>query len=212
MTKTLLLDYFDHRPTETMAQDLLGKTLLYHSPKGLVGGLIVETEAYLGQQDSAAHAFKGHRSKANEPLYGPPGTIYIYQRHGQFCFDIAVQAKDIPQGILIRGLEPTIGRDIMEQNRVRPTPYELTNGPGKLMQAFGIQDTTLNNQQMDQTPLTIDLDTYRIPQKIGSSARIGVRKNGAWVDKPLRYFVTGNPYCSKILKRDMDLNHFGWQG
>ncbi|WP_416353857.1 DNA-3-methyladenine glycosylase [Agrilactobacillus fermenti] len=211
MSVQQLIDFFDHRPTELIAQDLLGKTLLYHGPKGTVGGLIVETEAYLGQQDTAAHAYQGHRSKANEPLYGPPGTIYIYQRHSQYCFDIAAQAKDIPQGILIRGLEPTIGLAIMQQNRQRPNFYEITNGPGKLMQALGIQSTDMNNLQMDHAPLTIDLTTFKTPRAIESSARIGVRKNGTWVDKPLRFFVTGNPYVSKMRKREMQLETRGWQ-
>ncbi|MFD1672446.1 DNA-3-methyladenine glycosylase [Agrilactobacillus yilanensis] len=208
---TLLIDFFDHRPTPAIAQDLLGKTLLYHGPHGAVGGLIVETEAYLGQQDSAAHAYQGHRSRANEALYGTPGTIYIYQRHGQFCFDIATQAKDEPQGILIRSIEPTIGLTIMTQNRPRPKPYELTNGPGKLMQALGIQDTNLNLAHLDQAPLTIDLTTFKRPIQIQESPRIGVRKNGGWVAKPLRYFVAGNPYVSKMLKRDMALDSHGWQ-
>lgn len=211
MSDPLLIDFFDHRPTDTIAQDLLGKTLLYHGPSGTVGGLIVETEAYLGQRDTAAHAYQGHRSKANEPLYGVPGTIYIYQRHGQYCFDIATQPKDNPQGVLIRGLQPTIGLKQMQKNRPRPTPYELTNGPGKLMQALGIQDKTLNLLQMDEAPLTIDLAQQKRPEHIVDSARIGVRKNGSWVDKPLRFYVAGNPYVSKIRKRDMDLKTFGWQ-
>lgn len=210
MAKKTLLDFFDHRTTDLIAQDLLGRTLLYHSPKGTMGGLIVETEAYLGQQDTAAHAFKGHRSKANEPLYGLPGTIYIYQRHGQFCFDISAQAKDIPQGVLIRGIQPTIGIELMKQNRVRPTDIELTNGPGKLMQALGIHDTKMNLLQMDHAPLTIDLEQQRTPHQIVQGARIGVRKNGSWVDKPLRYYVAGNPYVSKMRKGEMNLETNGW--
>lgn len=211
MSTPLLIDFFDHRTTDIIAQDLLGKTLVYHGPQGTVGGLIVETEAYLGQDDTAAHAYQGHRSQANEPLYGVPGTIYIYQRHGQYCFDIAAQAKDIPQGVLIRALQPTLGVAQMQQNRPRPTPYELTNGPGKLMQALGIQSKAMNLLQMDQAPLTIDLTQAKQPQAIANSPRIGVRKNGSWVAKPLRYYVAGNPYVSKMRKRDMDLKTFGWQ-
>lgn len=185
--------------------------LTYQSPKGLVGGWIVETEAYLGQLDSAAHAFKGRRTASNEPLYGPPGTVYIYSIHGRYLLDVAAQAKDVPQGVLIRAVEPFIGKEIMLKNRAK-TGFDLTNGPGKLMEAFGISDKKMNFEIFgDNSKLDIHKHRKKIPQMIETSNRIGVSNQGDWAGKPLRYFVKGNPFVSGMKKRDMDLDHFGWR-
>lgn len=201
--------FFSGRPTPEIAQAVLGKTLTYDGPHGLVGGVIVEAEAYLGPKDSAAHAYKGHRSAANEALYGAPGTIYIYSQHGKFMFDIAVQEKDNPQGILIRGLEPTIGIEQMAEARGKTGP-EIANGPGKLMDAFDIHDKTLNLQLLNAGPLQLELVGGRTPANIATTARIGVSQRGSSTDAPYRFYVAGNPYVSKILKRDVDHEHHGW--
>ncbi|EHO52175.1 DNA-3-methyladenine glycosylase [Lentilactobacillus kisonensis F0435] len=184
--------------------------LTYDSPKGRVGGWIVEAEAYMGQKDSAAHAFKGRRTASNEPLYGPPGTVYIYSIHGRYLLDVAAQEKDVPQGILIRAIQPTIGEGIMLTNRKKPG-VSLTNGPGKLMEAFGIADKKMNFEIFGDGRLKIDKQQRKMPATIASSNRIGVANQGDWATKPLRYFVKGNPYVSGIRKRDVDQTHFGWR-
>lgn len=201
--------FFSGKPTEQITQNVLGKLLSYQSPSGLVSGYIVEAEAYLGARDSAAHAYQGRRTAANEALYGAPGTIYIYTLHGQYMFDIAVQPKDEPQGILVRGLEPVEGIDIMTKNRGK-TGSELTNGPGKLMSAFGIHDKQWNLTMINAGPIKIDLTTGRQPQQIVSSARVGVSQRGDATDAPYRYYVKGNPYVSGMKKRDVDLKTHGW--
>ena len=86
--------FFTGRPTTEIAQDLLGKLVVYDGPDGMTGGYIVETEAYLGENDSASHAFNGRRTGYSESLYGQPGDIYLYQIRGHYCFDIVVQDKD----------------------------------------------------------------------------------------------------------------------
>lgn len=108
--------YFTNRSTDKIAQDLLGRPLYFDNAEKL-GGYIVECEAYMGIKDRAAHSYGGRRSQANEGLYGPGGTLYIYSQRQYFFFDIATQQKDEPQGILIRAIEPTIGIDTMIQNR-----------------------------------------------------------------------------------------------
>ncbi|GHP13628.1 putative 3-methyladenine DNA glycosylase [Lentilactobacillus fungorum] len=202
--------FYASAPTTELSKQLLGMLLTYESPKGKVGGWIVETEAYLGQKDSAAHAFNGRRTASNEPLYGPPGTVYIYSIHGRYLLDVAAQAKDTPQGILIRAIEPAIGVDIMLANRHKPGT-NLTNGPGKLMEAFGIADKKMNFEIFGDGRLNIDKQTKKIPTTIESSNRIGVANQGDWATKPLRYFVKGNPYVSGIAKRDVDQKYFGWR-
>ncbi|MEJ6400815.1 DNA-3-methyladenine glycosylase [Nicoliella lavandulae] len=194
-------DFFSNRSTETIAEDCLGRKLIYDGPKGRVGGYIVEAEAYLGENDSAAHAFQGRRTPSVEPLYGAPGSVYIYSIHGRYCFDIVTQPKDVPQGILIRGLEPSDGIDIMKQNRSKGG-VNLTNGPGKLMEAFGIHDCDLNLQLVNDCPFKMDLDHKRPFRKVIASERIGVNQDGKDASEPLRFNVAGNPYVSGILKRD----------
>lgn len=205
-----MAEFFSGRSTETVTRDLLGKLLRYRSPKGLVSGYIVEAEAYLGAADSAAHAYQGRRTKANDALYGAPGNIYIYTSRGYYAFDIAAQSEGEPQGILIRGVEPKDGLSIMMANRPK-TGSELTNGPGKLMQAFGVNDLHWNNTMLDDSPFSIDLQDSRTPVKIVSSARIGVSKRGGQTNAPYRYYVAGNPYVSGMRKRDMDFETHGWQ-
>lgn len=202
--------FYASAPTDQIAQKMLGMLLTYQSPQGLVGGWIVETEAYMGQLDSAAHAFKGRRTASNEPLYGPPGTVYIYSIHGRYLLDVAAQPKDVPQGVLIRAVEPFVGQEIMMKNRTK-TGWDLTNGPGKLMEAFGISDKKMNFEIFGDSKLNIDQHRKKTPKKIGVSNRVGVSNQGDWAVKPLRYFVAGNPYVSGMKKRGMDLTDFGWR-
>lgn len=201
--------FYSSSTTDQISKQMLGMLLTYDSPKGRVGGWIVETEAYMGQKDSAAHAFKGRRTASNEPLYGPPGTVYIYSIHGRYLLDVAAQEKDTPQGVLIRAIEPTIGLDIMEHNRTRHG-VDLTNGPGKLMEAFGINDKTMNMEIFGDSKLNIHQRDKKTPALIEESNRIGVANQGSWATKPLRYFVKGNPYVSGIKKRDVNLDTHGW--
>ncbi|UDM32265.1 DNA-3-methyladenine glycosylase [Lentilactobacillus laojiaonis] len=205
------IEYFAQGSTDAIAQQLLGSRLLYHSPQGLMGGLIVETEAYLGPLDSTAHSYQNKHTKANEPIYSPPGVVYIYTIYGQFLLNVTTQKMGIPQAVLIRAIEPTVGKDLMLANRPKKSGFEMTNGPGKLMKALGIQDRRMNFELFGESALDIDLFKPKIPKKIGLSARIGVSNIDSWAEKPLRFFVSGNPYVSGISKRDMDLENFGWR-
>ncbi len=202
--------FFTNRSTQAIAQDLLGTHLLYTSHQGTLGGLIVEAEAYVGTDDTAAHAYNGRRTPFSEPLYHEPGTIYIYQLRGFFLFDIVTQAVDQPQGILIRAIEPTHGIEQMRLNRPKPG-VELTNGPGKLMGALGIHDKQLTFQNVADAPLMIDLAHRRHPKSIVTAPRIGVNYKAASGQLPYRYYVAGNPYVSGLPKRQWDLEQHGWQ-
>ncbi|MBP3041291.1 DNA-3-methyladenine glycosylase [Bacillaceae bacterium Marseille-Q3522] len=202
--------FFNHRPTTEIAKSLLGKRLVYQSPQGRISGYIVEVEAYLGEEDSAAHAYKGRRTPSNEALYGPPGTIYIYSMHGRYMLNTITQDAGKPQGILIRAIEPEIGIKIMEKNRQKHG-FDLTNGPGKLMEALGIGDKTLNLTHMSDAPLFVDLSPGKSPTAIGVSVRIGVSQIGSGYKAPYRFFVMGNPYVSAMRKRDMNLSTYGWR-
>lgn len=210
-TSQVTLKRFLERDTVTVARDLLGCQLRYQTAQGTLAGYIVETEAYLGQQDQAAHAYAGRRTKSNQALYAAAGTVYIYSIYGQFLLNVITQAVDVPQGVLIRGLEPCLGQNMMAANRgLTATTPQLTNGPGKLMQAFGIQDLTLNETLYNTGALSLDCQQRRWPQQIAASGRIGVPHKAKWTTAPLRFYVAGNAYVSKIAKRDCQPNQ-GWR-
>ncbi|WP_206184313.1 DNA-3-methyladenine glycosylase [Sporolactobacillus sp. THM19-2] len=203
-------DFFNHRPTEEIARSILGKRLIYCSSQGFLSGFIVETEAYLGENDSTAHAYKGRRTAANEALYGPAGIIYIFMLRGYPMLNVITQDRGVPQGILIRAVEPEKGMDIMEKNRGKGG-FGLTSGPGKLTTAYGICDKSLNLKPMADSPLYIELEGGRAPKEIAASARIGVSRRGGSTFDPFRFFVKGNPYVSGMKKSQMDLITYGWR-
>lgn len=201
--------FFTGRPTIAIAHDLLGKMVRYQGPDGVTAGYIVECEAYLGENDSASHAFNGRRTNYSESLYGQPGNIYLYQIRGHYCFDIVVQDAEEPQGILLRGMEPAVGEKLMEHHRDM-SGYAVANGPAKLVQALGIHSRELDGQPMEGNRLTVDLDQYKIPREIITSARVGVNLAGKDGKKPRRFYVAGNPFVSGMHKREMDLENYGW--
>lgn len=207
---TTYQQFFTGRPTKEIAKDLLGRLLIYDGSEGKVGGWIVETEAYLGEKDTASHAYGGRRTGYSESLYGQPGDLYIYQIRSHYCVDIVVQKKNEPQGILLRAIEPALNIPLMKQHR-HQTGVTISNGPGKLMMALGVQSRQLDGQSMETAPLRIDIEKRREPTEIGVSARIGVNtkhKDGRALN---RFYVAHNPYVSGMHKRDSDLEAHGWR-
>lgn len=204
-----LAEFYTGRPTAEIAADLLGHELIYETPAGTISGWIVEAEAYLGEQDTAAHAFNGRYTAANAALYDAPGTIYIYILRGYYMLDVATQSAGTPQGILIRGIEPHLGLDLMQRNRDKPVPA-ITNGPGKLTAAIGLRSKDLNRTLLGANNLTITTTATRRPRQVVATSRVGV-SDGSWQDRPLRYIVAGNPFVSASRKRDWDRDRHGWQ-
>ncbi|UQS81842.1 DNA-3-methyladenine glycosylase [Bombilactobacillus folatiphilus] len=196
--------------TVQIAQNLLGYELRYHTDLGIMAGIIVETEAYLGPLDSTSHTYKRRRTQANEALYHLGGTIYIHQQQGHYLLDIVTQSQDNPQSVLIRALEPTQGLGLMQNNR-KSTGINLTNGPAKWMQAFGIQSKKLNLTILGDQNLNLSSCRMKDPLNILNSARIHVSQHGSWTKMPLRFYVEGNPYVSKIKKSTFNWDNCGWQ-
>src|SRR5262249_38814570 len=150
----LPLEFYD-RDTEIVARELLGAILEVRGPEGIVAGRIVETEAYIGEHDLACHAAVG-RTARTERLYGPPAIAYVYFIYGMYwCVNAVTRAEGLPRAVLIRALEPTRGIDVMR--RRRPTAkrdIDLTNGPGKLCLALGI-DGPLHGHDLRRAPMRI---------------------------------------------------------
>ena len=200
--------FFSGRPTTTIAKDLLGHELVYHGPQGTLSGIIVETEAYLGIDDSASQAFGDRHTNYTASLYGNPGDLYIYQIRGMVCCDIVAQPANEPQGILIRGLEPWQGANQMAANR-QTSGVNVSNGPAKLMAALGISDRQLDGLAMGAAPLQVKLTATKIPLKVDAGPRIGVNPSGKDAQQPLRFTVHGNPYVSHTQRRN-DRDDHGW--
>ena len=186
------------QPTLVVARRLLGKVLVHATPDGVAAGRIVETEAYRGPADRAAHSRGGHRSARNEVMYGPPGHAYVYFVYGMHhCVNVVTQPRDAPEAVLLRALEPLDGIEIMRRRRALPDApaWRLCRGPGALCQALGI-DRTRNGADLVAGPLRI-LDAPDVPRgRVARSTRIGVAYAGADAERPWRWFVTRLPDVS----------------
>jgi len=185
---------FYARPTLRVAKDLLGKVLVHETADGVASGMIVETEAYIGEDDAACHAACGP-TRRNAPLYGPPGIAYVYLNYGIHSLVNAVtEAEGSPAAVLIRALEPIDNIGLMTERRgvvSNADVHSLCRGPGNLTRALGI---TLADNGVDLTrsPLRIE-DRGLRPGRVSWGPRIGIR---VAMKHPWRCFVVGNPSVS----------------
>ena len=185
---------FYNRETELVARDLLGAVLQCKTEDGVASGIIVETEAYIGEHDEACHAFAG-LTRRTAPLYGKPGLSYVYFIYGMYwCFNAVTRAEGLPSAVLIRAVEPLEGIPLMHRRRPRvKRDIDLTNGPGKLCLALGI-GREMNGLSLQRGPLVIRKGTDVTDSDVVVTPRIGITKA---VDWPLRWIVKNNPYVSR---------------
>lgn len=185
---------FYERETEIVAREMLGTVLECETDDGLASGIIVETEAYLGEHDLACHASAG-RTARTEPLYGPPGTSYVYFIYGMYwCFNAVTRTEGLPSAVLVRALEPLDGLALMHKRRPRiRNDAELTNGPGKLCTALGI-DGAMNAKSLQKKPLRLREGAPVSDDKVEVTTRIGITRCADW---PLRWIVKGNRFVSR---------------
>jgi DNA-3-methyladenine glycosylase len=185
---------FYARDTELVARDLLGCILECHTEAGVASGRIVETEAYLGEDDLACHAAAG-RTRRTEPLYGPPGTAYVYFIYGvHWCFNAVTREAGFPSAVLIRALEPVSGVDLMYTRRpAARRDHDLTNGPGKLCAALGI-DVRHNSLPLSRPPIALREADHVPDERVLITPRIGIRESADW---PLRWIIADSPYVSR---------------
>jgi DNA-3-methyladenine glycosylase len=177
-----------------VAHATIGKVLVHESPEGRVSGRIVEAEAYRGPQDRAAHSFGGRRTARTEVMYGPPGYAYVFFVYGMhWHVNIVTTAVDAPEAVLIRAVEPLEGIELMARRRgLSPERRELTNGPGKLCEAFAI-DASLYGADLTRSVLYL---TEGSVSKVARSTRIGVDYAGTWADKPWRFYDPDSRFVS----------------
>ena len=187
---------------ETLAQHLLGSILARRLPSGDVcRGRIVETEAYLGREDKAAHSYNGKKTERNTATFMQPGTAYVYSIYGMHCcFNISSDGEGA--AVLIRALEPLEGAEFMrERRKAAKKDRDLCSGPAKLCQAMGIDKFCNKLDLVSCDSLWVEpRDQKATPisdADIVKSARIGVDYAEEWAKKPLRFYIKGNPCVSK---------------
>ncbi len=177
------------RPAPEAARALIGKIIVH----GATAGRIVETEAYLGTGDLAAHSARGETPRT-KVIFGPPGHAYVYFIYGMYdCLNVVVEPEGVAGCVLIRALEPVEGIDEMMARRRMEKIEALANGPGKLTRAMGI---TMRHNGVDLTrgPITVHPPEKDSALEIAVSARIGITKSP---DLPLRFFVKGSRFVSR---------------
>lgn len=182
-----------------MAHDLLGKYLVFNSPKGIVSGMIIEDEAYPAFIDNVSHGNK--RTKRTEVIYQVGGYAYVYFNYGlHFMLNIVVNNKDVPECVLIRRLIPDQGIDIMMQNFGREVEdvKQLTRSPGNLCKSFGIALQHYGTDLTDNLLFIEDRGIEVDPEQIKTGERVGIDPKVKGSELKLRY---------SILDPDLDNKH-----
>jgi len=200
----LKAEFFNRDPRQ-VARALLGKLLFRKMPRGILAGRIVETEAYLGKGDAAAHAAAGKTAR-NAVLFGPPGHAYVYFIYGNhYCLNVSCLPDGVPGGVLFRALEPVVGIERMAEARGIEIAKEIdlrkisllkkiSSGPGRMAEALEITRERDNGKSLINTrsDLRIVDDGYRV-RRVTVTPRIGIVKAA---EQPLRYFIAGNAFVS----------------
>lgn len=184
----------------TVARGLLGQRLVRIDHDGRrVAGIIVETEAYLGSNDRAAHSFNGHRTPRNESMYLTGGHAYVYFIYGMHhCFNVVCGRRDEAAAVLVRALEPAEGVERMRARRTAARrDRDLCSGPARLTQALAI-DRTLDGLDLRRSgELWIERAPPPAKHRILARPRIGVDYAGEWADRPLRFLIDGSEHVSR---------------
>jgi len=192
--------YYQHENVLFIAKNLIGKWLFTQFDGQLCGGMITETEAYNGITDHASHAFGGRRTARNEMMYAKGGVIYVYQCYGiHNLLNIVTHKAEVPDAILIRGLLPTHGEELMLQRlgKTQISP-RCTNGPGKLSKALGIKKIH-NGLSLQSNQIWIEDRGFIIPDtQINATPRIGVDYAGEDALLPYRFITTVLPSSDLI--------------
>jgi DNA-3-methyladenine glycosylase len=176
---------FYARETLVVARDLLGMHLVHEGPSGRQIGRIVETEAYKGPKDLAAHSARG-RTQRTQVMFGPPGHAYVYLIYGFWnCLNVVTAAEGVPHAVLIRALEPIEGI------------ANTTHGPGLLCRAMHIDRVLTGADLLGETLWLEKPARYRAP-RVARSTRIGVDYAGVWAEKPWRFYDRDSIYVSTV--------------
>jgi len=186
-------DFFRGKVTD-IAEELIGK-LLFNEELG-VSGIVVETEAYLGREDPASHLVKAGE-KRKKVFNRGAGTLYVFKIYQHNNFNFITEHNGVPEGILIRAVEPVEGLKKMRKKRGVDSKKELCSGPGKLTEAFGIKKEKHTNQKISESSISV-FETDLEPE-VEKSCRIGISEAQDW---PLRFTAKDSDYISKSVETE----------
>ena len=203
--RPLSREYF-LQPAEEVARGLLGCLLMHEIAAETLVARIVETEAYLAEGDPGCHAARG-RTERNAPMFGPPGTAYVYMIYGMhLCMNLVTGPEGTPAAVLLRAAEPLMGIETMRRLRGRDALKDLCSGPAKLAEAFGI---TLEHNRKDITGGRLYVTAApgdTMPEDVLVTTRVGLGE-GAGDDLMLRYLIPDSQWVSRSPRRDAPVNY-----
>jgi len=193
--------FYTSRDALTAARDLLGKTLVVPVSSGVrVSGRIVETEAYCGVEDRAAHSYGGRLTDRTRVMFGPGGFSYVFFVYGMYNqFNVVTSDEGVPHVVLIRALEPVENIEAMRERRGKMPDLNLTSGPGKLCIAMGI-DKRLYGADLTGKRVWIEHADRVNDDEVVVTERIGIDYAGEDALKPWRFYIRSSPYVSRRTK------------
>jgi DNA-3-methyladenine glycosylase len=193
-SRTPLERAFYERHTVRVAKDLLGKVLVRGLRRTVLEGVIVEVEAYRGQDDPASHAYRGLTGR-NRVMFGQPGHAYVYFTYGMHhCLNVTTEPTGQPGAVLIRAVQPTRGIEKMERQRGTQQVRNIANGPAKLTEAFTVTKTLNGHDLTVGTKLFIAESESPKEFETSSTSRIGIR---AGLEQQWRFLIKGSPFVSR---------------
>ncbi|MFD2287494.1 DNA-3-methyladenine glycosylase [Pedobacter petrophilus] len=195
----LSAEYYLNEDVISLAKDLLGKILYTNIDGEVTAGIIVETEAYFGIKDKASHAYGGRRTNRTETMYSKGGVSYVYLCYGMHhLFNVVTSVRDDPHAVLIRGIEPLIGIDVIEARRnMSVAKAAISSGPGSAAKALGI-DRSFNAKDLRGDEIWLEDQGIRYhDHEIAATPRVGIAYAQEHAILPWRFFVKGNKYVSK---------------
>jgi DNA-3-methyladenine glycosylase len=199
MNEKLPRKFYTRHATVQIAKDLIGCLLVVPTVDGRrVSGMIVETEAYLGAIDKAAHSYKNRRTKRTETMFSIGGTVYVFFVYGMyFQFNVVVGQQNTPHAILIRAVEPIDGIEVMRERRGKAmNDKNLTSGPGKLCIALGV-DKTFDGADLLSEKVWLEKFRKFSEAEIASGKRIGIDYAEEFTEKLWRFWLKGNDFVSR---------------
>jgi DNA-3-methyladenine glycosylase len=193
---------FYEQPTLELAKALLGCLLVKETDQGIAAGYIVETEAYIGPIDRAAHSYNNRRTPRTEVMFHRSGLAYTYLMHTHCLFNVVSGGEEKPEAVLVRALEPLYGIEFMKIRRGVEDLKSLTNGPGKLTKSMGI---SMEDYGRSLTLLPLYIAKGICPESISVGKRIGIDNSGEAKDYPWRFWVTNNKFVSRHQKSEYEV-------
>jgi DNA-3-methyladenine glycosylase len=197
------LSFYEREDVVNIARELIGKLLVTNFNGQFTSGRIVETEAYKGVVDKASHAYAGRRTKRTEIMFGEAAHAYVYLCYGiHHLFNVVTNLRDTPHAVLIRGIEPIKGIDIMLE-RMNKSALDNTvgKGPGNVSKALGITTAITGHSLLNDEIFLAADDEFQDEEKIRSTTRVGVAYAAEDALLTYRFYVEGNRYVSSPPKK-----------